>query len=113
MNKGGRRAAVTRAGGRKVAPTVAPFIGPQPPTVAQMTPASTVAPGLSKLASPSAAAVAGVPLNAAKNAAVLKASRRGGQVKPTRTNWSKGENLQKMTAACDAWKNQTAPFLTL
>ena len=110
VNKGGRRAAVTRPGGRKAAPTVAPFIGPQPPTAAQMTAAATAAPGLSKLASAAAAVVAGVPLDAAEMAAVLKASRKEGQVKPTRTNWSKGENLQKMTAACGAWKNQTAPF---
>ena len=34
VNKRGRRAAVTRAGGRKAAPTVAPFIWPQPPTAA-------------------------------------------------------------------------------
>ena len=81
---------------------MAPFIGPQPPTAAQITAAATAAPGLSKLASAAAAAVAGVPLGAAEKAAVLKASRKEGQVKPTRTNWSKGENLQKMTAACDA-----------
>ena len=91
---------------------MAPFIGPQPPTAAQMTAAATAAPGLSKLASAAAAVVAGVPLDAAEMAAVLKASRKEGQVKPTRTNWSKGENLQKMTAACGAWKNQTAPFVT-
>ena len=112
VNKGGRPAAVTRAGGRKAAPTVPPFIGPQPPTAAQMTAAATAAPGLSKLASAAAAAVAGVPLDAAEKAAVHKASRKEGHGKPTRTNWSKGENLQKMTAACDAWKNQTAPFVT-
>ena len=103
---------------------------PQPPTAAQTTAAATAAqvkkksslyspkykehkanqirassdgaPGLSKLASAAAAAVAGVPLDAAEKAAVLKTSRKEGQVKPTRTNWSKGENLQKMTAACDA-----------
>ena len=112
VNKRGRRAAVIHASGRKAAPTVAPFIGPQPPTAAQMTAAATATPGLSKLASAAAAAVAGVPLDAAETAAVLKASRKEGQVKPTRTNCSKGENLQKMTAACDAWKNQTAPFVT-
>ena len=102
VNKGGRPAAVTRAGGRKATPTVPPFIGPQPPTAAQMTAAATAAPGLSKLASAAAAAVAGVPLDAVEKAAVLKASRKEGHGKPTRTNWSKGENLQKMTAACDA-----------
>ena len=73
---------------------MAPFIGPQPPTAAQMTAAATAAPGLSKLASAAAAVVAGVPLDAAEMAAVLKASRKEGQVKPTRTNWSTGENLQ-------------------
>ena len=31
VNKGGRPATVTRAGGRKAAPTVPLFIGPQPP----------------------------------------------------------------------------------
>jgi len=43
---------------------------------------------------------------------VLKASRKEGHGKPTRTNWSKGENLKKTTVACEAWKNQTAPFVT-
>ena len=109
VNKGGRPVRKSR---RKAAPTVPPFIGPQPPTAAQMTAAATAAPGLSKLASAAAAAVAGVPLDAAEKAAVLKASRKEGHGKPTRTNWSKGANLQKMTAACDAWKNQTAPFVT-
>ena len=78
------------------------FIAPQPPSAAQMTAAATAAFRLSKLASAAAATVAGVPLDAAEKAAVLKASRKEGQVEPTRTNWSKGEHLQKMTAACDA-----------
>ena len=91
---------------------MAPFIGPQPPTAAQMAPAAVAASGLSKLAPAAATAVAGAPLDATEKASVLKASRKEGQVKPARTNWSKGVDPQKMTAACDAWKNQTAPFVT-
>ena len=66
---------------------------------------------MSKSASAAAAAVAGVTLGAAEKAAVHRASKKEGHGKPTRTNWSKGGNLQKTTAACDAWKNQTAPFV--
>ena len=81
VNKGGRRAAVTHADGQEAAPTASPFIGPQPPTAAQMTPAATAAPGLSKPASAVAAAVADVPLDATEKAAVLKAPIKEGQVR--------------------------------
>lgn len=121
--KPGRKGKASKAKGKgkaKASSSRELAIDLSPPTAAQVATAAsakvsaataTAKESARVLASAAASAAAGVPLAAAEAAAVAQAAAAATAVpKGTRTNWSKGDDLERLKEALAAWENQVLPW---